>query len=128
MRKGRQPTVLTTLVFTDIVSSTAMAEEMGDRRWRELLDRHYAVIRRELREHGGKELDTRATASSRASTRRPRRSAGRVPWWTESASSGSSCGSASHIGEVELLQGKLSGFNVHAAAERWARRERARSS
>src|SRR5829696_9001739 len=58
MRKGRQPTILTTLVFTDIVSSTPMAEEMGDRRWRELLDRHYTIIRRELREHGGKELDT----------------------------------------------------------------------
>jgi len=58
MRKDKRASVLTTLVFTDIVSSTAIAEEMGDRRWQELLSRHYQIIRRTLREHDGKERDT----------------------------------------------------------------------
>ena len=40
--------VLATVLFTDIVGSTERAAELGDRRWRELLERHNAVIRREL--------------------------------------------------------------------------------
>ena len=40
--------VLVTLLFTDIVGSTAKAGQLGDRRWRELLDRHDATVRRLL--------------------------------------------------------------------------------
>jgi hypothetical protein len=40
--------VLATVLFTDIVGSTAKAVELGDRAWRELLARHHALIRREL--------------------------------------------------------------------------------
>ena len=40
--------VLATVLFTDIVGSTAKAAELGDRNWRELLERHHALIRREL--------------------------------------------------------------------------------
>jgi class 3 adenylate cyclase len=49
--------VLATVLFTDIVSSTAKAVELGDRAWRELLERHHALIRRELIRHRGSELD-----------------------------------------------------------------------
>ena len=116
MRKGRQATVLTTLVFTDIVSSTPMAEEMGDRRWRELLARHYAIIRRELREHRGKELDTAgdgvfARFDSPASA---------IRWASAVVDGVRELGIelrvGIHIGETEMLQGTLSGVNVHAAA------------
>jgi DNA-binding NarL/FixJ family response regulator len=48
--------VLATVMFSDIVSSTERAVEIGDRRWRDLLDRHDAVIRRELAQHGGREV------------------------------------------------------------------------
>jgi len=34
--------------FTDIVGSSAVAAELGDRAWRELLERHHAFVRREL--------------------------------------------------------------------------------
>jgi basic membrane protein A and related proteins len=116
MRKGRQATVLTTLVFTDIVSSTAMAEEMGDRRWRELLDRHYTIIRRGLREHGGKELDT-AGDGVFARFDSP---AAAIRWASAVADGVRELGIelrvGIHIGEAELLEGKLSGVNVHAAA------------
>jgi pimeloyl-ACP methyl ester carboxylesterase len=40
--------VLATMLFTDIVESTRTASEVGDRRWRELLDAHDAVVRRQL--------------------------------------------------------------------------------
>lgn len=47
-----------TVLFTDIVDSTARAAEMGDRAWRELLDRHHALVRRELRRFHGTEVAT----------------------------------------------------------------------
>jgi len=48
--------VLATVMFSDIVSSTERAAQIGDRRWRDLLDRHDALIRRELARHGGREV------------------------------------------------------------------------
>jgi class 3 adenylate cyclase len=50
--------VLATVLFTDIVGSSAMAAELGDRAWRELLERHHALVRRELARYRGEEKDT----------------------------------------------------------------------
>lgn len=50
--------ILSAVLFTDIVESSAIAEELGDRRWKTLLDRHHEIVRRELRRFGGRELDT----------------------------------------------------------------------
>jgi class 3 adenylate cyclase len=50
--------VLATVLFTDIVRSTELAAALGDRRWRALIERHHAVVRRELGRHRGRELDT----------------------------------------------------------------------
>jgi DNA-binding NarL/FixJ family response regulator len=50
--------VLATVMFSDIVSSTERAADIGDRRWRNLLDRHDVLIRRELDRHGGREIKT----------------------------------------------------------------------
>jgi DNA-binding NarL/FixJ family response regulator len=55
---GRSDRVLATVMFSDIVSSTERVAAIGDRRWRDLLDRHDAVIRRELARHGGREVKT----------------------------------------------------------------------
>jgi pimeloyl-ACP methyl ester carboxylesterase len=58
-RHGPDPDrVLATLLFTDIVGSTAKATELGDRRWRDLLAEHNALIRRELSRFRGREVDT----------------------------------------------------------------------
>jgi class 3 adenylate cyclase len=51
-------TVLFTLLFTDIVGSTERAAELGNRGWRELLERHHALMRRELTRFRGEEKDT----------------------------------------------------------------------
>jgi class 3 adenylate cyclase len=49
---------LATVLFTDIVDSTARAAALGDTRWRALLDEHDAIVRQELTRFGGHEVDT----------------------------------------------------------------------
>src|SRR5207247_2604911 len=50
--------VLATVLFTYIVGSTERATELGDRAWREVLERHHALVRRELTRYRGEERDT----------------------------------------------------------------------
>ena len=50
--------VLATVLFTDIVGSTERAAALGDAGWRDLLDAHHAIVRRELERHQGREIDT----------------------------------------------------------------------
>ncbi len=50
--------VLTTVLFTDLVSSTEHAARLGDRAWRDLLTRHHADVRREVGRYRGEEVDT----------------------------------------------------------------------
>ena len=49
--------VLTTLLFTDIVSSTAKAAELGDRDWQDLLAKHHRLVRAQLARFRGREVD-----------------------------------------------------------------------
>ena len=50
--------ILTTVLFTDIVDSTRRAVELGDQRWRVLLDQHDGVMRQHLDRFGGREVNT----------------------------------------------------------------------
>ena len=50
--------ILATVLFTDIVGSTERAAELGDRRWRELVERHHAAVRTLLARYRGAEIDT----------------------------------------------------------------------
>lgn len=52
-RQSRPDRVLATIMFTDIVGSTALAADLGDERWRELLDRHDQMVRAQLNRFGG---------------------------------------------------------------------------
>jgi class 3 adenylate cyclase len=49
---------LLTILFTDIVGSTSMVAELGDKRWRDLLGSHHALIRKEISRFQGREIDT----------------------------------------------------------------------
>ena len=49
---------VTTIVFTDIVGSTERAAALGDRRWRDLLDNHDSIVRREIERFRGREVNT----------------------------------------------------------------------
>ena len=57
-RATEQDRVVATVLFTDIVESTTRAAELGDRAWRDLLERHHATVRRRLGEFRGQEVDT----------------------------------------------------------------------
>lgn len=115
-QRDRPGNVLTTLVFTDIVGSTQVAEELGDRRWRELLARHHRIVREGLRDYGGRELDTAGDGTfSRFDS-----PASAVNFAASTADAlrelGIEIRAGLHIGECEVFEGKLSGVNVHAAA------------
>jgi class 3 adenylate cyclase len=56
--EARFDRVVATIMFTDIVASTSKAAELGDRRWRELVERHHAIVRAMLARYRGKEVDT----------------------------------------------------------------------
>jgi len=55
-RETTRERVLATVMFTDIVKSTERAAELGDARWRDLLDSHNALVRRHLERYRGREL------------------------------------------------------------------------
>ena len=48
--------MLATVMFTDIVDSTRRAADLGDRDWRDLLERHDQLFRRALDRHRGREI------------------------------------------------------------------------
>jgi pimeloyl-ACP methyl ester carboxylesterase/class 3 adenylate cyclase len=53
---GEANRMLATMLVTDIVGSTRQAAELGDRRWRELLDRHDETVRAQLDRFRGQEI------------------------------------------------------------------------
>jgi pimeloyl-ACP methyl ester carboxylesterase len=116
-RRGPEPNrVLATVLFTDIVGSTERAREVGDRRWRELLERHHGLVRRELARYQGRELDTAgdgffATFDGPA---RAIRAAQAIAGGVRQI--GLEVRAGVHTGECELHDGKISGIAVSAGA------------
>jgi class 3 adenylate cyclase/alpha-beta hydrolase superfamily lysophospholipase len=104
--------VLATVLFTDIVGSTTTASELGDRAWKELVERHHATIRSLLARYRGQEVDTagdgffatfdgpgRAVRCAQAIVRSVR------PLGLEVRA-------GLHTGEVETIAGKFGGLAV----------------
>ena len=117
---GRPPivpdTVLTTVLFTDIVGSTERARELGDRAWRQLLERHHAVVRRELARFRGVERDT-AGDGFFATFDGPARAIRCAQGILQSVGSiGLELRAGVHSGECELHEGKVAGIVVSAGA------------
>jgi class 3 adenylate cyclase len=116
MSPKRGTTVLVTVLFTDIVGSTEIAADVGDRRWRDLVQRHHAVVRRELKRFGGKELDT-AGDGFFASFDRPAeaiRCACAIS--DEVRELGLEIRAGLHLGEAEILENKVGGMAVNVGA------------
>jgi pimeloyl-ACP methyl ester carboxylesterase len=108
--------VLATILFTDIVESTALAARLGDRRWRDLVGRHNTVVRRQLERFRGHEIDT-AGDGFVASFDGPARGIRCAQAITESVTAlGLSIRAGLHTGECEVAEGKLAGIAVHIAA------------
>ena len=107
---------LATVLFTDIVGSTAKAVELGDARWRELLADHHSLIRRQLVRFRGRELDT-AGDGFFASFDGPARAIRCACAITDSVRElGLELRAGLHTGECELLDGKVGGIAVHIGA------------
>ncbi|MEA2391304.1 MAG: hypothetical protein QOK31_1413 [Solirubrobacteraceae bacterium] len=113
---GSADRVLATILFTDIVDSTRRATELGDRAWREMLERHDALVRSQLDRFRGREVKqtgdgfvarfdgpARAIRCARAIT-------------DEAAELGSDVRAGLHTGECELIGNDIGGVAVHVAA------------
>jgi pimeloyl-ACP methyl ester carboxylesterase len=107
---------LATILFTDIVSSTEKAAQLGDRGWRQLLERHDAAVRRQLALHRGREVKTMgdgflATFDGPA---RAIRCAAAIR--EEVARLGIEVRVGIHTGEVELIGDDVGGMAVNIGA------------
>ena len=108
--------VLATILFTDIVGSTARAAAMGDGAWGELLARHHALVRGELARFRGEELDS-AGDGFFAAFDGPGRAIECARAIRESVQSlGLEIRIGLHTGECERLDGKLGGIAVPTGA------------
>ena len=107
---------LATVLFTDIVGSTERASELGDRRWRELVDEHHVRVRRELERHRGREIDTAGDGffASFDGPARGVRAACAIRQSVEPL--GLQIRAGLHTGECELMQDKIGGIAVNTGA------------
>jgi pimeloyl-ACP methyl ester carboxylesterase len=116
-RRGPEPDrVLSTVLFTDIVGSTEQATRLGDRRWRDLLERHHTLVRQQLERFHGCEVDT-AGDGFLATFDGPARAIrcataiqGGMP------RIGLEVRAGVHTGECELFADKVAGVAVHTGA------------
>lgn len=107
---------LATFLFLDIVGSTRIASEIGDERWKALLNRFRRIVRAELKRFGGREEDTAgdgffATFTEPASALH---ASAAIVGSVQSLGIDVRCGV--HTGEGEVVDGHLAGLGVHVAA------------
>ena len=108
--------VLATVLFTDIVGSTDRAAELGDRRWRDVLESHHAEVRRNLEQFRGTEVDT-AGDGFLATLDGPARAITCACAIRDAVRSlGVSVRAGLHTGECEVIEGKVGGIAVHTGA------------
>jgi class 3 adenylate cyclase/alpha-beta hydrolase superfamily lysophospholipase len=108
--------VLATLLFTDIVGSTERAAELGDAGWRDLVQRHHAVVRQQLLRFRGQEIDTAGDGffASFDGPARAVRCASAIVAGVPAL--GLDVRAGLHTGECELIDGKPGGMAVVVGA------------
>jgi class 3 adenylate cyclase len=105
-----------TLLFTDIVESTQAIVDLGDERWRELLDRYRGEVRSELARWRGREVNTAGDAFFAAFDRPINAVRCAVSMREGVGALGLRVRTGLHVGEVEMRGEQVSGLAVHAAA------------
>jgi len=113
---GQPDRVLATVMFTDIVGSTEKASEIGDRRWRALLDQHDATVRSAVERNRGRLV--KHTGDGILATFEGPNRAIRCGWKLrdEVHQHGIAVRIGVHTGEVERRNGDIGGIAVHVAA------------
>jgi pimeloyl-ACP methyl ester carboxylesterase len=116
-RHGPEPDrILATILFTDIVGSTDRAAELGDQRWRDLLESFYGVVRRELPRFRGVNVST-AGDGVLATFDGPARGVRCARSIADSVLPlGVSVRTGLHTGECEIIEDNVGGIAVHTAA------------
>ncbi|MDQ1534348.1 MAG: hypothetical protein QOF28_2109 [Actinomycetota bacterium] len=113
---GEPDRQLATLLFTDVVKSTETVASIGDKRWRDLLDRHDDIVLREVERHGGRRVKTTgdgvlATFNGPAQGIRTA-----LAIRDALASIGVPVRAGVHTGEVEIRGDDVAGIGVHIAS------------
>jgi pimeloyl-ACP methyl ester carboxylesterase len=108
--------VLATVLFTDIVDSTRRATEIGDRRWRALLEEHQRLIRDQLRRFEGREIKTTGDGFLAVFDGPTRGAECARAIVDEMPALGIEVRAGLHTGEVELMGEDVGGIAVHVAA------------
>jgi len=108
--------VLSTVLFTDIVGSSERAVSLGDRAWRELLELHHGIVRRQLARFRGREMDAVGDGffASFDGPARAIRCAHAIVGAVDEV--GLEVRTGLHTGECELVDGKVAGIAVHTGA------------
>jgi pimeloyl-ACP methyl ester carboxylesterase/class 3 adenylate cyclase len=107
---------LATVLFTDIAGSTERLAQMGDRRWRETLEAHHDLVRRELERYRGREVDT-AGDGFFATFDGPARAVRCALGIRDAVRQlGIDVRAGVHAGECENIGGKTGGLAVHIGA------------
>jgi pimeloyl-ACP methyl ester carboxylesterase len=117
VRHGPEPDrVLATVMLADIVGSTALAAELGDRAWRDRLQGYYALVRQALERFRGRELDTAGDGLLAAFDGPARAVRCACSVVREVRRLNLEVRVGLHTGECEIIGEKLSGIAVHTGA------------
>jgi class 3 adenylate cyclase len=109
--------VLATVLFTDIVDSTARAAELGDGAWRSLLERHDRMVREEVERHRGRFVKSLGDGALAVFDGPSRAIAGASAIRDRAREIGLEIRAGLHTGECELLPGDdVGGLAVHIGA------------
>ncbi len=114
---------LATILFTDMVNSTTRAAEMGDKQWRDLLEQHDRVLRRQLTTFAGREVNTTGDGIVAMFDGPARAVACACAMRDAAAQIGVELRIGIHTGEVEKRGDDLAGLAVHIAARVEAKAE-----
>ena len=109
-------TVVTTVLFTDLVASTATAAELGDERWSELLVRHHALVRKHLDQFAGHEVKTTGDGFLAIFDDPLRAVECALGLRSTVRGIGLELKVGVHTGRCELSEGDIAGIAVHVAA------------
>jgi class 3 adenylate cyclase len=113
--------VLATVMFTDIVGATEFVERAGDRAWRELLEKHHSLVRKELTRFRGREIDTAGDGFFATFDGPARGVRCALAIRDEVKELGVEIRAGVHTGECEVMADKVGGIAVHIGARVMAR-------
>jgi class 3 adenylate cyclase len=116
IRRPEPDRVLATVLFTDIVDSTARAADLGDRQWRQVLQTHHGTVRRELERFRGREIKTTGDGFLATFDGPARAIRCALAIRDAARQAGLEVRAGLHTGECETMPNDIGGIAVHIAS------------